>query len=254
MGAVADRARHVVARVVPAVPPDRVQHAPVGRDVGEHLVSRRVVVDESRGRVHTGRAVVAQEEDPGLAAGPRTDGAVGRARRSLRARLRRVIDDVDPLVRGVELIGRRAHLRVPSEERVARQAVGIEVTAIAGPPAGGNVVLAEQRIVALRLGPRDRLRVGDVLRIGRGEGRNQLRRRKRLSAVGRFRDPNRVSRWAGGLERPECDVNVAVSSDGDVRELQALERRRELHRRAERDAVVGRAREVDRVRAVAVEA
>src|SRR5207248_9251182 len=108
---------------------------------------------------------------------------------------------------------------VPPEERVARRAVRVEVAAIAGAPAGGKVVLAAQRIVELRLGPRHRLRVGDILRIRRDEGANQLGRRKGLSAVGRFRDPDRVSRWAGGLERPEGDVDVPVSCYGDVREL-----------------------------------
>jgi hypothetical protein len=67
-----------------------------------------------RRRRSAGRAVVAQEEGRSLAADPRPVGAVRRPGRHLRARLRRVVDDVDPLVRPILLVAGRANLRVAS--------------------------------------------------------------------------------------------------------------------------------------------
>ena len=61
VGAVADRPRRRVARVVAAVPPDRVQHAAVRRDVREDLVPAGLVVDQRRRRERAGRPVVADE-------------------------------------------------------------------------------------------------------------------------------------------------------------------------------------------------
>src|SRR5205085_8056825 len=51
--------------------------------------------------------------------------------RNLRAGLRCVVDHVNPFVRRVVLVGGRANLGVPTEERVARGASIREVTAVA---------------------------------------------------------------------------------------------------------------------------
>src|SRR5207245_8321282 len=93
-----------VTGVVAAVPPDRVEHAAVRRDVREDLVTGGLVVDHGRWRVCSGGAVVADEEGRRLAADSAPVRAVGRSRRYFRSRLRRVVDEVDPLVRGVELV------------------------------------------------------------------------------------------------------------------------------------------------------
>src|SRR4029453_770079 len=86
-------------------------------------------------------AAVAQEERGGLPARAGANGSIRRPRWSERSRLRRVVDHVDPLVRLVELVCRRAHLRVAAEERVSRRAVGVEVAAVTREPAGGVALL-----------------------------------------------------------------------------------------------------------------
>ena len=151
VGAVADRQRNAVARVETAVPPDCMEGSAVGRDVGKHLVTRGLVVDEGWPDVRPVRPVVADEVGGGLAARVGLRRVVRRARRGLRARLRGVVDDVNPLARPVELVGRRANLRVTPEEREAGSARIGEVAAVTcsrGAGFGSSLVL-EARIVGL---------------------------------------------------------------------------------------------------------
>ncbi len=105
--------------------------------------------------------------------------------RVLGPRLRRIVNDVDPLVGRVELIGRRAHLRITPEECVAGCAGVAEVAAVArgiGRRTLHGLFLAG-RIVADKLG-RDRLRRCLVLRVVGDERRQEPRRAKGLAAVG----------------------------------------------------------------------
>src|SRR5205814_469117 len=111
----------------------------------------------------------------------------GRARHG--SVLRRVVDDVDPLVCTVELVGGRADLGVTTEEGEAGLAVVGEVAAIAGRAAGSVAALVlEARVVGLRLRDRASGRLPDVLRVRRRERLDEGRRGERLAAVGRLGD------------------------------------------------------------------
>ena len=118
-----------------------------------------LAVDQRWRRMGAGRTVEAGEEDRRLTAVPWGRRVVGRpGGRVLGARLRRVVDDVDVLMRRIELVGRRSLLRVAAEERVARLTVVGEVAAVARDAlVGGFLAFAEYRVVRPRL-RLDRLR------------------------------------------------------------------------------------------------
>ena len=201
------------------------------------------------------RPVVADKERRCLAAHPWLGRVVCRPGRQLRVRLCRVVDDVHPFTRRVELIGRGANLRVAPEERVTGRAGIAEVAAITSSARAGlgARLIVEERIVSLGLRLRHRLGSRLILRVVLGERRHQHRRRERFAAVGRLRDHHRV-RILAAVELAEGHIDVPVARDGDVRELDVVDRGRQLHRRRERDAVIGRAREVDPHAAVPGEA
>ena len=125
VGAVADRPRDAVAPVEPAVPPDaragcrrprRCPGTPGARSPGcrSRLGGRVTAGRRRRSGRSTSRpgrplpAPIVWYVEPVAALG---------------AGLRRVVDDVHPLVRRVELVGGRANLRVAPEEREAGRAV-----------------------------------------------------------------------------------------------------------------------------------
>ena len=138
------------------------------------------------------------------------------------ARLRRVEDKVDPLVRRVALVGGRANLGVATEEREARGAVVGEVTAVARDARVRRFLSG--RIVRSRLRVRHSLRVALILGVRRDERGDQLRRRERSPAVGRLQDHRGVGAAALGRELTERHVNMAVSGHGDVGELDVVNR------------------------------
>ena len=107
------------------------QHTAVGGDIRVALVAGCPVVDEFRRGCLAGRAVVADEIDAGLAAVPDTGRTIGRAAGYDRAGLGRVIDQIDPLVLRVELVGCRASGSIQPEEAVTCFAVIGEVAAVA---------------------------------------------------------------------------------------------------------------------------
>ena len=200
---VADRPRSRVRRVIAAVPPDRVQvPAATGRDVREELVAAGLVVEQrGRRRRRSGGPVIANEVDPRLAAGAGIDRPVGRARVDLRVRLARVVHDVDPFVRAVGLVGRRAHLGVAPEEGVARLAVGVEVAAVAR--VATLDALFVERCVGRVAGGR-RLRIRDIARVvakERLERPSPCRtwRRSRSTSRCRPRRPGRSCARSGGM-------------------------------------------------------
>src|SRR6266700_823984 len=104
-GAVADRARRREARIKPAVPPKHVQHSTIGGNIREELVTNGLIINQRGSGVCSSRAVVPCKEYAGLAA---LAGHCGRKERcsSLHygSRLGWIIDDVNPLVRFVQLI------------------------------------------------------------------------------------------------------------------------------------------------------
>src|SRR5260370_8698028 len=93
-----------------------------------------------------GRAVEPEEVDPGLATDVlvervrqvlRGHGAVRRPARHLGAGDRRVVDDIDEIVHLVLLVGCGPDLRPSTHQRVARDAGGSRVAAIATDTAPG---------------------------------------------------------------------------------------------------------------------
>ncbi len=199
--------------------------------------------------IRPGGSVISQEVDARLAAGPRVDRPIRRACRDLRARLARVVDDIDPLVCRVGLIRCGSDLGVSAEEGVARLASRSEVAAIAGVTAG---FLAEGCVgcAASWNGRWSR----DVTRVVGREGLDDLGRAEGRAAVGRFRDIDSVGLTVLAGELSEGHVDVAVGGHRDVRELHVLGHRGQAVGLGPGHAVVGRAREVDVVRPVPGEA
>ena len=131
IGAVADRPRDAVARVECGCPTrSRAAMPPSAEMSGNTWCPVAWLSMTARSRVAAGRAVVADEERRCLADLPGSIVWYVDPVGSLRVRLRRVVDDVHPLMRRVELVGRRANLRVAAEERVAGRAGVVEVAAV----------------------------------------------------------------------------------------------------------------------------
>src|SRR5215216_5673568 len=98
-------------------------------------MSAGLVIDQGRSGIATIGTVKSCKEDARLAALPGGGREVTTVGVHDRARLGWVVDDIDPLVCWIKLIGGGAHLRshgVHTEEGVARQAVRGKVAALPG--------------------------------------------------------------------------------------------------------------------------
>src|ERR1700758_1680920 len=94
-----------------------------------------LVIDQGRCGIRSASPIQSGEEHARLAAYTRRHSEITGARADLRARLSRIVDDVDVFVSRIELIGAGTNLGangVYPEEGVAGETVQGEVTALAG--------------------------------------------------------------------------------------------------------------------------